>query len=63
MLLRKSYAREDTFTILYCTDQKISVYKGTCTVQTHVFQGSTVLYLQKLYFKYNDPKTFKVYEF
>ena len=38
MLLRKSKGRENTFIVFIVK----SAYKWTCTIQTHVVQGSTV---------------------
>ena len=43
-LLSKSSRRENTFMLLYWVYKKKSMYKGTCTVHTHVVQGSTALF-------------------
>lgn len=44
MLLRKSYRREKTFTVLYCSFWEKNIYKWTHTVQIHVVQESIFSY-------------------
>ena len=50
MLLRKSYGRENTFTVLYYIEEKHWHISGPCTVQTPVVQGVNSSLLRWFYF-------------